>query len=83
MAGRKRDGQTGHAEWVDRARGVLKAEIKRRNLTYGELAERLRAMNIEETPENLSNKISRGKFTFVFALQCFAALDCRVLHLDA
>ena len=70
------------AEWADRAKGILKAEIKRRNLTYAELAERLDAIGVKETPDNINNKIARGKFTFVFALQCLTALECGVLHFE-
>ena len=70
------------AEWADRAKGILKAEIKRRNLTYAELAERLDAIGVKEAPDNINNKIARGKFTFVFSLQCLTALECTVLHLE-
>ena len=70
------------AEWADRAKGILKAEIKRRNLTYAELAARLDAIGVKETPDNINNKIARGKFTFVFALQCLTALEYGILHLE-
>ena len=71
------------AAWAEQAKGILKAEIKRRNLTYAELAARLEGIGVTESPENINNKIARGKFTFVFALQCLKALGCSVLHLDA
>lgn len=69
-------------DWTDRAKGILKAEIKRRNLTYADLAQRLHAIGIQETPENINNKIARGRFTFVFALQCFSVLGCRSISID-
>lgn len=69
-------------DWADRAKGVLKAEIKRRNLTYADLAHRLAEIGIRETPENIGNKIARGRFTFAFALQCFCALNCRSISID-
>ena len=37
-------------------------------------------MGIDESPENIANKISRGKFTAVFFLQCMEAIGCRTLH---
>jgi Domain of unknown function (DUF6471) len=46
------------------------------------LAERLATLGITETPENIANKISRGKFTAVFLLQCMEAIGCTVVRLD-
>jgi len=66
---------------ADRARGILKAELARRNLTYKDLAERLRATGVHDTDRNISNKLSRGAFTAAFFIQCLDAIDCRVLRL--
>ena len=60
-------------EWQARVKGLLKAELKRRNVTYRDLASRLEAMGIHETERNLNNKISRGGFSAVFLIQCLAA----------
>lgn len=46
------------------------------------LSESLKAMGIEKTPENIANKISRGKFTAVFLIQCMETIGCSVIHLD-
>ncbi len=35
-------------DWQDRVKGLLKAELKRRNVSYKQLAERLEAMGIHE-----------------------------------
>jgi len=67
----------------DRVKGVLKAELARRNLTYKDLAERLRAMGVEETDRNISNKISRGSYTAAFFFQCMDAMGVTTIHLDA
>ena len=69
-------------EWQDRVRGMLRAELARRNLNYVDLAERLRSVGITETPKNLSNKIARGMFTAAFFMQCMAAIGCRTIRLD-
>ena len=69
-------------EWSDRVKGILKAELKRRNLSYKQLAERLEAMGVHETERNINNKISRGGFTAVFFVQCLVAVGCQALHLD-
>jgi hypothetical protein len=56
-------------EWVDRARRFLKAELKRADVTYEELAQRLREHGLEETKHSVAAKIGRGTFptSFFFA----------------
>ena len=61
-------------EWQARVKGILKGELKRRNIGYKQLAERLEAMGIHETERNINNKISRGGFTAVFFVQCLKAI---------
>jgi Domain of unknown function (DUF6471) len=69
-------------EWQDRVRGMLRAELARRNLNYEDLADRLRAIGVQDTGKNLSNKIGRGKFTAAFFVQCMSAIGCRTIRLD-
>ena len=69
------------SEWQERVKGLLKAELKRRNLGYRELAEKLAAMGIRETERNIANKISRGGFTAVFLVQCLEAIGAKNLEL--
>ena len=68
-------------EWEQRVKNLLKAELKRRNVGYRELAEKLTDMGIPETERNIANKISRGGFTAVFLVQCLEAIGCRSLEL--
>jgi hypothetical protein len=68
-------------EWQDRVKGLLKAELKRRNLGYRELAERLHALGVEETDRNIANKISRGGFSAVFLVQCLEAMGAKEISL--
>ncbi len=49
--------------WTLKARRLLKAELKRREVSYPQLAERLEAMGVAETKASITNKISRGAFT--------------------
>ncbi len=70
-------------DWQDRVKGLLKAELKRRNLSYKDLAEKLSAMGVRETESNIKNKISRGGFTAVFFVQCLSAIGCHTLRLES
>lgn len=69
-------------EWAIKAKNILKAELKRRGVTYRGLSERLSAMGIHETERNLNNKISRGGFSAAFFLQCLEAIDCHTLQVS-
>lgn len=44
------------SEWEEKIKGLLKAELKRRDVTYQQLADKLSAIGIPETPENIANK---------------------------
>ena len=68
-------------EWEDRVKGLLKAELKRRNVTYAELVGRLADIGVMDSEPNIRNKISRGKFTAVFLMQCLAAIGVRRVDL--
>lgn len=68
-------------DWQSDVKGLLKAELKRRNLSYADLADRLSEIGIEEDRRNISNKIARGSFTAVFFVQCLEAIGVRNLHL--
>lgn len=69
-------------EWQARTKALLKAELKRKNVGYRELAERLAAMGVHDSERNIANKISRGGFTAVFMLQCLEAIGSQSLRLD-
>ncbi|MBO6561191.1 MAG: hypothetical protein JJ959_11670 [Nisaea sp.] len=68
-------------KWVNLAKGIIRAEMTRRSITYDQLAERLSAIGIEFTAVNLRNKVARGGFSAVFFLQCLSAIGCTQLHL--
>jgi hypothetical protein len=69
-------------EWEDRVKGLLKAELKRRNVTYAELVGKLADIGVMDSEPNIRNKISRGKFTAVFFIQCLKAVGSETLRLD-
>ena len=68
-------------EWQDRVKGILKSELKRRNLSYKQLSEKLWEIGLQETELNIKNKISRGGFTAVFFVQCLVAIGAQNISL--
>lgn len=70
-------------EWAEKAKTLLKAELKRRNVGYRDLAEKLTAMGTPETDRNIANKISRGGFTAGFFIQCLSAIGAHTLRLES
>jgi hypothetical protein len=71
-----------HAEWEAKVKGLLKGELKRRNVTYAQLVDKLAAIGVHETEPNVRNKLARGKFTAVFLLQCLEAIGASSLRLS-
>lgn len=80
MATRKDDPV--NVEFETRAKNMLKGELKRRGITYAQLAEKLAAIGVQENERNLNNKISRGGFTAAFMLQCLEAIGATDLRLS-
>jgi Domain of unknown function (DUF6471) len=68
-------------EYETQAKNLLKAELKRRGITYAGLAEKLAEIGVTENERNLNNKISRGGFTAAFLLQCLTAIGATSLRL--
>jgi hypothetical protein len=62
-------------------KGLLKAELRRRNLTYAQLVEKLAAVGVVDSEPNIRNKLARGKFTAVFLIQCLEAIGPSSLRL--
>lgn len=56
-------------DWEMKAANLLKAELKRKGVTYAQLAEM-----IGDKEVNIRNKLSRGKFTAAFLLQSLSAI---------
>lgn len=69
------------SEWQARVKALLKSELKRKNVGYRELAERLASVGVHDSERNIANKISRGGFTAVFLVQCLEAIGVDTLRL--
>lgn len=80
MATRKDDPV--NVEYETRAKNLLKGELKRRGVTYAQLAEKLALVGVHENERNLNNKISRGGFSAAFFLQCLSAIACREIKIE-
>ena len=68
---------TTEEEYGERAKRLLRGEMVRRGVTYEMLSERLGGAGVPDTPVNLRNKISRGKFSAGFLLAA-----CEVMGAD-
>lgn len=55
-------------DYEKRAKVYLKTQMARADIDYPRLAELLKEKGVNESRENLANKINRGKFSFAFAL---------------
>lgn len=70
-------------EWADKARRFLKAELKRADVTYAELARRLNEHGFEgETEASVNSKLVRGTFAVTFFLAVLAVLELEVVNLS-
>ena len=69
-------------EWEAKVSNLLKAELKRKGVTYAQLVEKLADIGINEKEVNVANKLSRGKFSAAFLLQCLISIGATDLRLD-
>jgi hypothetical protein len=51
--------QAERTDWEAKARGIIRAEMARQQVTYSQLAERLESLGVHEDERNLRNKVSR------------------------
>ena len=65
---------TREREWADRARRYVKAELKRAEVSYAELARRLKDHGLEETEASITAKLNRGTFAATFFLVTMKAI---------
>lgn len=69
-------------EWEERAANLLKAQLKLKGITYSQLVDKLAEIGVDEKEANIRNKLSRGKFSAAFMLQCLSAVGSLHLQLD-
>jgi hypothetical protein len=69
-------------EWEAKVKGLLKAELKKRGVTYAALVGKLADIGVMDSEPNIRNKLARGKFTAVFLIQCLEAIGASSLRLS-
>jgi hypothetical protein len=63
------------AEWEKRASAFLKHKLQDCEVTYAELAKRLKKHGLKESQASIANKLKRGSFPATFFLAVLAALE--------
>ena len=66
---------TSEREWAKRASAFLKHKLQDCEVTYADLAKRLKKHGLKETEASITNKLKRGTFPATFFLACLAALE--------
>lgn len=69
-------------EWAEKAARHLKAELKRADVTYEELAERLKKHGFQETKASIANKLARATVPAAFFLAALAAIGCEAVQIE-
>lgn len=69
------------APWSDVLRPSRRGGQSTRILPLPCTGLREESIGVDEDERNVRNKVSRGKFTAAFMLQCLAALGSHTLHL--
>jgi hypothetical protein len=69
-------------EWGAKASRYIKAELKRANVGYKELARRLNNHGFHESETSITGKLARRSFAASFFLACLAVLERGELRLE-
>lgn len=69
-------------QWAENARAYLKAELRKAEVTYAELARLLKKHGLKETEASITNKLARGTFSATFFLACLRAIGVEQVHLE-
>ena len=69
-------------KWADHAKRHLKAELKRADVGYAELARRLTEMGLPETEGSVTVKINRGAYPAWFLFAVMRAIGAHTLRVE-
>lgn len=70
------------ADWKAQAKKIIRSELRRRDLNYADLAERMEGIGLKVNYRTIENKIASGGFSTVFFLQVMEAIGVKNLKLD-
>lgn len=74
---------TTERDWAEKVARHLKAEMKRADVTYDQLAERLKTFGFTtETKASIANKLARATVPAAFFFACLAALELEGVRLE-
>ena len=68
--------------WEERAKRFLKSEMKKADVSYRELSERLKRHGLDETEASIASKLSRGTFAATFFIAALVALEVEGIRLE-
>ena len=63
------------SEWEAKAANILKAQLKLNGISYAQLAKL-----IGDKEPNVRNKLSRGKFSAAYFIQCLVATGTKTVQ---
>lgn len=66
--------QNADSQWEQLARNLLRGELMKRGMSYAALRDALADIGIEDTEGAIKSKMSRGRFSAVFFLQCMTVI---------
>ena len=69
-------------DWANRLSRFIKAELKRADVSYKELARRLNEHGLEETEDSITSKLGRGTFAATFLLATMEAIGMEQVRLQ-
>ncbi len=70
------------AEWAERAARHLKAELKRADMTYDDLADKLKKHGFKETKASIANKLARATLPAHFFLASLVVMGREQISLQ-
>lgn len=68
-------------KWEQLARNMVRAQLMVKGMSYAALRDALEAIGVDDTEGAIKSKMSRGRFTAVFFLQCMTAIGADKLKL--
>lgn len=63
------------------SKNVLRAELRRRGISYAQLAEMLTAAGFPDNEKNINNKIARGTFSSEFFFQVMGVIGAKAIQI--